>query len=615
MQRGVAYFCARMLPSSSTNRVTNSQPGLSLLRRPNLLIFLVLVLALGLRLYKSSVHGLYLDEKFTLVNTSGVRLEGANQHDVFDKPGNPYFTPKEFWKSKKLEDYVNSIIQTDIGNSPSHYALLWVWIELFGLSDLSIRMPSILFSTAIVGLLFLLVRRYLKSIPLALIVAGLAAVEPFFIAYSHMARNYCMTIFMGLLGTYLFLRILDRRAEGKQPIGLYIVYGLSFALATLGHYLAATIFMGHGLYLLFFNRNLKTYIGLGLSTVGGALALIVPWFVWGGGKYTFFTLAYQAKLYGGLALTNPYNNGFGIILPATVINVVKRSIPVWSDLFMVSNGLTPETLGFRNLLVAFALGVVALGLVLRFGRGVVVPIWLKIAVPLLLVAGYVTYSLPTARFVVAAALPLLYYVLYQAIVARTATDERRFLVLMGILSLFPTLVLIAFAFRNGHTYGVTQRYSGFSFPYALVLMGMLVQQVFRQTNWLKVTLGAVLLVQAYFIGDLLYRVYEDQAPKYTYYGRYRIENPYNTAARRIIKLYAPGDTVLYPAARTAPRDEIEEMFRKYSIIDAQYTNLYLPKDATYYQRMDTTQTDRIILVKPTGKRVTIYDFEGTKYRY
>ena len=449
MQRGVAYFCAYMLPSSSTDRVKNSShQGSSVLRRPNVLILLILALALGLRLYKSSVHGLYLDEKFTLVNTAGVRLEGANQHDVFDKPDNPYFTPKEFWKPKPLRDYIDSIIQNDIGNSPSHYALLWAWVQLFGLSDLSIRMPSILFSTAIVGLLFLLVRRYLKSNSLALTVAGLAAVEPFFIAYSHMARNYCMTIFMALLGTWFFLRILDRRAQGQQPIGLYVGYGLSFALATLGHYLAATIFMGHALYLLVFNRNFKTYLGLGLSTVGGALALIVPWFVWGGGKYTLFTLAYQAKLYGGLALTNPYNNGFGIILPATLANVIKKSIPVWSDLFMISNGLSPETLGNLNLLVALALGVVALALVLRFGQGVVVPAWLKIAVPLLLVAGYVVYSLPTARFVVAAALPMMGFCLYQAI-ARTATDERRFLVLMGLLSFFPTLVLIAFAFRNG----------------------------------------------------------------------------------------------------------------------------------------------------------------------
>jgi 4-amino-4-deoxy-L-arabinose transferase-like glycosyltransferase len=602
----------------TTDRMTNdSRSGLvTQLRSPHLLIFLILLLALGLRLYKSSVHGLYLDEKFTLVNTQGVALEGYNQHDVFFTPGKTYFTPKEFWKKKELKDYIRAIIQTDIGNSPSHYALLWAWIEVFGLSDLSIRMPSIIFSTLIVGLIFMLVRRYLRSDSLALLCAFLAAIEPFFIAYSHMARNYCMTIFVALLGTWFFLRILDRRKEGKQPIGLYIGYGLSFAIATLGHYLAITIFMCHSIYLLLFNRDLKTYIGLGLSYIGGAVSLIIPWFVFGGGKYTFQTLAYQAKLYGGLALTNPYNNGFGIILPATIGNVVKKSIPVLADLFMFSNGLSTDTLAFRNLVIAVGLGCIAVLVVHRFGRERSVPTWVSVVVPLLLVAGFALYSVQSARLIVAAAVPLFYYLLYQAMAGYTNRNDRRFLFLLVLMSTIPTLFLIAIAFRNGHTYGITQRYSGFSFPYALILVGLTIRQVFRQPAYLRLTLAAVLLLQSYYIAELLYRIYEDQAPKYTYYGRYRIENPYNTAAERIKKLYAPGDTVLYPSPRTAPRDEIENTYTTHSIIDAQYTNLYLPKDATYYQRMDTTQTDRIILVKgQSGQHITIFDFEGTKYRY
>lgn len=607
------------MPNSITSdrMITNNRSGLfAQLSSPRLLIFLILLFALGLRLYKSSVHGLYLDEKFTLINTSGISLEGYNQHDVFFTPGKTYFTPKEFWKEKPLKDYIRAIIQTDIGNSPSHYALLWAWIQVFGLSDLSIRMPSILFSTLIVGLVFLLVRRYLRSDSLALLCAFLTAIEPFFIAYSHMARNYCMTIFISLLGTYLFLRILDRRAEGKQPVGLYIGYGLSFALATLGHYLAVTIFLCHGLYLVLFNRDLKTYIGLGLSTIGGAVSLIIPWFVFGGGKYTFQTLAYQAKLYGGLALTNPYNNGFGIILPATVGNVVKKSIPVLADLFMFSNGLSTDTLAFRNLVIAFALGCVAVVIIHRFGRGRSVPVWVGILTPLLLVVGFALYSVQSPRLIVAAAVPLFYYLLSQAFIGYTNRPERRFLFLLVLMSTIPTLFLIAIAFRNGHTYGITQRYSGFSFPYALILVGLTVRQVFRQPTYLRLTLAAVLLLQGYYIADLLYRIYEDQAPKYTYYGHYRIENPYVTAANRIKSMYTPGDTVLYPSPRTAPRDEVENTYTTHSIIDAQYTNLYLPKDATYYQRMDTTQTDRIILVKgKTKQRVTIFDFEGTKYRY
>jgi len=579
-------------------------------------IYIILFLALGLRFYKSGVHGIYLDEKLTLVCTQGVVLEGSNQHDVFFTPGKTYFTPKEFWKPKTIQDYNEAIIRSDISNSPAYTAMLSGWISVFGITDLSIRFPSVLFSTFIVGLIFLLVDRYLRSRPLALLCALLASVEPFFIAYSHMARSYSTTIFVSLLATYLFLRILDRRAENRQPIGLYIGYGLCFALTILGHYLGALVFVCHGLYLLFYIRDWKAYVSLTLTWGLALLVLVLPWFVWGGGKYIFTTMGYQAQLYRGLAYTHPYDNGFGIILPATIANVANRMIPVCADLLLLTNGLSNETLAFRNLMVAMGIGTIAVGLLDWYGRRNASPVWVRLLVPALLVVTFPFYTIWSPRLLVAAAFPLFIYVFYQAIQQVSAKSERQFLVFIGLLSTLPTLFILVMAFANGHTYGITQRYTSFSFPYTIILAGITIQQVFRQPLFLRATLAVVLLIQAYFIGDLVHRIYEDQAPKYTYYGRYRIANPYTTAAERLKKLYAPGDTILYPSARNAPRDEVEKTYWPYSIMDAQYTNLYLPKDATYYQRMDTTQTDRIILVKgKSNQRITIFDFEGTKYRY
>lgn len=621
MQRGAVYFCVCMLQSPNT-RYPAPTPSpsqlLSFVRSPFVLP-LILLLAFGLRFYKSGVHGIYLDEKLTLVCTQGVVLEGSNQKDVFFVPGKTYFTPREFWKPKTIADYNEAIIRSDISNSPAYTMMLSGWIDLFGIGDLSIRFPSVLFSVGIVWLIFGLVSRYMRSRSLAIICGVLAALEPFFIAYSHMARAYCATIFISLLATYLFLRILDRRAQGHQPIGLYVGYGLSFALVILGHYLGALVFVCHGLYLLLYVRNWKTYVSLTITWAAALVVLVLPWFIFGGGKYIFMTMAYQAKLYRSLAYTHPYDNGFGIILPATVVNVVKKLIPITSDLFLLTNGLWTDTLGFRNLALAVGIGTVAAGVVHWFGTGRAghtTPVWVKLLVPALLVVTFPLYTIPSARLLVAAALPLFIYVFYGAMRQIDSPPERRFLVFMGMLCALPTLFIVVMAFQNGHTYGITQRYTSFSFPYAVILGGIAIHQIFRQPGYLQITLTVVLLVQSYFIGDLLYRIYEDQAPKYTYYGRYRIANPYRTAAQRIIKSYAPGDTVLYPSARVAARDEIEKTYYPYSIIDAQYTNLYLPKDATYYQRLDTTQTDRIILIKgKTGQHITIFDLEGTKYRY
>lgn len=582
---------------------------------PSVILLLIIALAFGLRVYKAGVHGIYLDEKLTLVCTQGVVYEGSNQHDVFFTPGKTYFTPAEFWKPKTLTDYNEAIIRSDISNSPAYTAMLSAWIDAFGISDFSIRLPSVLFSTFIVILLYVLVRRYLKSEPMALLCAFLAAIEPFFIAYSHMARSYCTTIFVSLLATYLFLRILDRRAEGKQPIGLYVGYGLAFALTMLGHYLGALVFACHGLYMLLYVRDWRTYAGLAI-TGATAFVAILPWFIIGGGKYVFMTMAYQAQFYKKLADTNPFNNGFGLILPATITNVFRRMELIVADLFMLSNGVTGETLGFRNLLIAMVLGVLAATLVYQSKQRSAIPSWVNVAVPLLLIAGYSVYTIHSPRLLVAAALPLFVLMAYRAVRSFGQSSERRFLVLMGLLTIVPTLFIVVMAFRNGHTYGITQRYTSFSFPYAIVLSGLAIWQVLREPSYLRLVLGIVLLIQFLYVAKLLHRIYEDQAPKYTYFGRYRVSNPYARAAEQLNRLYTPGDTVLYPSPRNTPRDEVEKTHSTYSIADAQLTNLYLPHKATYIQRMDTTQTDRILLKRgKTGRLITVFDFEGATYRY
>ena len=607
--------------------------------RSLVLLLAILAVAFALRIYKLDAHGVYLDEKFTLVASQGVVQEGSNQHDVFFTPGKPYFTPQEFHKPKKLADYDEAIARSDISNSPAYTGLLSGWIRVFGISDFSVRFPSVLFGMGTVWLIFLLARRYTGSVRVGLISAAVAATEPFFVAYSHVARAYSMTIFVSLLATWLFLRILDRldtnaeadttRATGifganKGLWGLYAAYGLAYAVSILGHTLGLMVFVAHGLYLLCYVRHGSAYVGFGLAGMLATLGLLVPWFTVYAGKYLFMTMAYQAQFYKHLADTNPLNNGFGIILPATVPNVLGAAAPVVADLFWLTNGLASDTLGRRNVLIELGVGLLALGIVLLAGRQRragrtpygQTPVWATIGVPMLLLGVLLVVTMPTVQAMVLAALPLFGYVFYQAIGHFGQPRQRRFLVLMGLLLLTPTLFLLVIAFRNGHTYGITQRYTSFSFPYAVIIVGVLIDQLFRTPRYISYVLTLVLFLKANYIMDLNRHIFNDTAAKYTQFGVARIKNPYMTAAARIEQQYAPGDTVLYPAIRLHPADDIEKTYWPFSIKDAQMTNLYLPHDATYYQRMDTTQADRIWLVKGrTGQRVLIFDFKGPTYRY
>jgi len=588
--------------------------------RRNLFILTgIILLAFVLRVYRSGTYGIFFDEKSTLLISQGVVLEGANQHDVFDKKESHYFTPREFWKTKTFADFVEANIRGDIGNSPAYYGVLWLWLKVFGLSDFSLRFLSVLFSTATIGLLYLFVRHHFRSKTLALISSFIAAIEPFFISYSHMARNYSMTFFLTLLATHVFLLIIEqetaRRTIPPKPVGLYVAYCLIVAISILSHYLTVTVFLCHGIYALLYVRKPRIWIGLALAA-GVALAGVSLWFIYGGGKYTFFTLDYQAKFYRNIALTNPYNSGFGTVLPATVPNVFVRALPLFSDLIIFTNGLANAVMGYRNLALALLIGLLAVVLIHRYRQLVAPPVWVRLALPVLLLAGLPFYSInPLQHLVLSAALPL-YYLLVLALVEDTEPKMRPLVVFMVILSLVPTLFLLLMAFRSGHTFGITQRYSGFSFPYVVIILAMTFRKLTTLQPWFSLPLAAVLLVQAGFIALLLQRIYSDSDPKYTYFSKARLPNPFWESAMTIKKLYTPGDTVLYPSRKRHEYTAIDRTGRPVSVIDAQLVNVYLPKDADYMQRIDPTEPDKIVLVKGrTGQKITIFNFEGMTYRY
>jgi hypothetical protein len=333
-------------------------------------------------------------------------------------------------------------------------------------------------------------------------------------------------------------------------------------------------------------------------------------------KNHLFTLNHQAEFYRNIALNNPLHSTFGIVLPATVSNVFWRSLPVWSDLVIFTNGLASDSVGYRNVAVALLIGLLSVLLIQRYRNQRLLPQWVKFVIPALFVAGLFFYSInPLQHLVLSATLPF-FYLLIVALIEDFRQNDRPLIVFLIMLSVVPTLFLLFMAFRSGHTYGITQRYSGFSFPYVIILVAILIQKISAQKLWLSLPLAAVLVVQSGLIIRLLQRIYNDSAPKYTSFAVPRAPNPFWESAKRIKELYAPGDTVLYPSLKRVEYSDIDKSGRPYDIIDAQLVNLYLPKDATYYQRIDPTERDKIVLVKGrTGQKITIFDLEGMKYRY
>ncbi len=570
-------------------------------------ILLGIILAgMLLRFYRLDTYSIFFDEKSTMVVSQGIVLEGANQKDVFTQPS---FTPADFWKPKKITDYYEAMTRSDIGNSPFYYLTLHLWMDVFGLSDFSARSFSVLFSVLIILLTYLFARKFFSE-KTALIAAAIVAVEPFFIAYSHQARNYSLTFFLTLLSTFYFLRIVENANAGKRNAWNYVGYIIASFLCPLSHFLTVSVFIGQGLYALFFLKA-RHWVKMLLA---GTLAMsgIAWWLIYGGGQWTLHSLAHQAKEYKRVAENMPSNNPYGNILPATPANVFFKSLPIFGDLLIFTNGLCDVLTGKKNLIVSLLSGL-ALAIIYHgklFQRLVIAQRTVILA--LVAFAPMLIYSQTRLRFVILS-VAILLLSMFPAVHRSASPAERKRLWLIYIMATVPTLFLIVFAFRNGHTFGLTQRYSGFSFPYVIVFIALLAQFITRLRGEYVALIGIIMLVQSGFVAVRLKELYEDRSPKYGYFHEPRPSNPYYAAAREIKKLYQPGDTIFYGAPPVVIFNEMDRTFLPYSIQDAQLTNLYLPNDAQYIQVMDTVRTDKIILKQANGNSIEIADLTGVRF--
>jgi uncharacterized membrane protein len=576
------------------------------------LLFVTLTIAFILRTVNLDKHGIFLDEKATLLISQGMAMEGNSQKNCFYTPNKNTFTPKEFWEPKTIDDFYDSIRRSDIGNSPFYYLLLHIWIKLFGMSDFSVRFLSVIFSCATIILLFVFIKEHFKNLILAVLGAFLMTIEPFFIAMSQQTRNYSMTFFLTLLTTHIFLKIIKNEEENRKDYKLYWFYGILSALCLLSHFLTATIFMAHGLYVLLFVRKTRPWFLLPSALCIGALAFGY-WILFAGGNYTFHTLGHQAKVYYQEAHQIP-NPHAGYIDPVTPKTLTKKGIPFFTDLFIFSNGLTTYLLGKKNLIVALFALIVSLLAIYQYKKTQKI-LWIATVFTINLI-GFILYSTAKFQYLELVNSGILIYIFIDYWKENKKIIFRKQLWLLTILAFLPTVFLIVMTIKNGHTYALAQqRYSGFSFPYTIIFSGIALIHVskFKPLNYF---IWAIFAVQLYFISLTIKDVLNDVSLKYNYRAKERGANPYPIIAQKLVDSYAKGDTIVYPSfLKTTFEADIYTKNIQKSFLDAQYVNLYLPKDAEYVQTVDALERNKVILKKSNGNKIEIFDFKGDLFRY
>ncbi len=111
-------------------------------------------------------------------------------------------------------------------NGPLYNLLLHFWIQIFGPSETSVRMPSALAGLLTIPVIYFVGWRTLGK-RVGLFAAGLLAISPYHVWYSQEAKMYSIAVLLTLLSTAFFIEALQRN-ERRWWIGYVIMMTLSF---------------------------------------------------------------------------------------------------------------------------------------------------------------------------------------------------------------------------------------------------------------------------------------------------------------------------------------------------------------------------------------------------
>lgn len=182
------------------------------------IILLILSTAFFLRLYHLGYHDFWYDEIFT------VRYAQYPWHN---------------W------------------NAPLYWILLHPWIKIFGVSEFSLRFPSLLFSFLSVILVFILGKALFNK-KVGMMASAFMGLSPFHLWYAQEARDYSMVLFLGLFSTWIFYKALR---EGKDKFWLFFILISLIGLYT--NYFYIFLLLAQGLYIIVlrkFRLNFKELI-------------------------------------------------------------------------------------------------------------------------------------------------------------------------------------------------------------------------------------------------------------------------------------------------------------------------------------------------------------------
>jgi len=216
---------------------------------------------------------------------------------------------------------------------PLYFVLAWVARHLGGELATTIRLPSLVFGTALIPLVFVLGTRLLNRSG-AVMAAAVTTLAPFAIFYSQEARAYATLAFLTCLSTLCLLNAL-RNAKAAW----WVAYAFSLAAVAYAHYTAIFVLAAQTLWALWYHRPHRRPL---LLATAGAVLLYLPWLPHLSGKAGVFAFgAFDASRIPGQAVR--VLPGHPIVpledLPGTVALVVFLAVLVTGAVLSIHRAL------------------------------------------------------------------------------------------------------------------------------------------------------------------------------------------------------------------------------------------------------------------------------------
>jgi mannosyltransferase len=166
-----------------------------------------------------------------------------------------------------LGDMMHGVTSTEL-NPPLYFVLAWIAAKA-GDPLIAIRVPSLIFATAAIPMVWLVGRRTVGRVP-ALLGTALYALAPFAVYYGSEARAYSTLTFLAVASTYALLRALDDGASRWW----WAAYAAASAGVMYTHYTGLFVLIAQAAWALWFHRG--RWRAIALSCAAAAIAY-APW--------------------------------------------------------------------------------------------------------------------------------------------------------------------------------------------------------------------------------------------------------------------------------------------------------------------------------------------------